>query len=56
MLTRTSIESSVEDIVQPGEASVWPYTMVISFMCMRSTTSCITLMGQGEPAMMPVRM
>ena len=43
-------------MVQPGLASVWPYTMVISVMCILSTTSRMTLMGQGEPAMMPVRM
>ena len=30
--------------------------MVISLMCILLTTSCITAMGQGEPAMMPVRM
>ena len=30
--------------------------MVISVMCIFSTTSRITAIGQGEPAMMPVRM
>ena len=30
--------------------------MQISLMCILSTTSCMTLIGQGLPAMMPVRM
>ena len=30
--------------------------MQISGMCIFSTTSCITFTGQGDPAMMPVRM
>ncbi len=41
--------------MQPGEASVWPYTMVISRMALQVHHLLITLIGQGEPAMMPVR-
>ena len=43
-------------MVQPGDASVWPYTITISVMFILFTTSCMTDTGQGEPAMMPVRM
>jgi hypothetical protein len=42
-------------MVMPGEDSVWPYTMVISRQCMRSTTRRITSMGHGAPAITPVR-
>ena len=46
--------SSYVVCVIPGDASVSPYTMVISFMFILSTTSSIAEMGQGDPAMIPV--
>ena len=42
-------------MVMPGDDSVCPYTMVISGMCMRSTTCLINSMGHADPAITPVR-
>ena len=56
VLTLCSIVSVVLLIVVAGEASVWPYVITISGMCIFSMTSSIVLIGQGEPAMMPVLM
>ena len=38
-----------------GEPSVSPYAMVISDACISAITRFMISMGQGEPAMMPVR-
>ena len=40
--------------VNPGAASVRPYTLVISGMCIFSMASFIVSTGQVEPAMIPV--
>ncbi len=55
VVTRRSTGSFVVVMVTPGLVSVWPYTITISLMCIRVLTSFITSIGQGEPAMMPVR-
>ena len=55
VVTRRSTGSFVVVMVTPGAVSVWPYTITISLMCIRVLTSFITSIGQGEPAMMPVR-
>ncbi len=55
VVTRSSSGSSARDMVMPGDDSVCPYTMVISGMCMRSTTRRMISMGQGDPAITPVR-
>ena len=56
VLTLCSMVSVVLLIVVAGDASVWPYVITISGMCIFSMTSSIVLIGQGEPAMMPVLM
>ena len=55
VVTRRSTGSFVVVIVTPGEVSVWPYTITISLMFIFVLTCFITSIGQGEPAMIPVR-
>ncbi len=54
--TRTSRLSPTLLCVQPGELSVCPNTIVMSDIFILSTTSFITGTGQGEQAIIPVRM
>ena len=51
----TSNGSSTLLCVIPGEASVRPYTLVISRIYILSITSRINHSGHNEPAMIPVR-
>src|SRR5664279_3590432 len=53
--TRTSMGSSVVVMVMPGEDSVCPYTITISFMFISKDARFINSIGQGDPAMIPVR-
>jgi hypothetical protein len=53
--TRRSSESEVELWNDTGLVSVMPYAIVTSLMCISETTRFIVSIGQGEPAMMPVR-
>ena len=55
VVARSSGGSSVLLWVMPGEASVRPYTLVISWACIRDITCFMVSMGQGDPAMIPVR-
>ena len=47
--------SSTALIVQPGAASVCPYTLTISRMFMSAAAIRMSSGGQFDPAMMPVR-
>ena len=53
--TRRSTGSLVVVIVTPGDVSVCPYTITISLICIFVLTCFITSIGQGDPAMIPVR-
>ena len=55
VVTRNSTGSSILVRVMVGDASVNPYPMVISRQCILSTTRFMISIGQGAPAMMPVR-
>ena len=41
--------------VIPGDVSVSPYTLIISLQCIFSITCFIDSIGQGAPAIIPVR-
>ena len=52
---RCSRVSSRRTIVEAGDVSVIPNAIVISAIPMSDATRRITSIGQGEPAMIPVR-
>ena len=55
MVARISGESVTRVAVMPGELSVSPYTLMMSLQYIFSITCFIVSIGQGAPAMMPVR-